>query len=115
VLGIFNSFGYFGTFLGGFVGGMLLDVTSLTHIAIGIIVLCILWAVMLFTLDNPAKTKIAYVHLDDTDHAKHEDLHQLQGVLEWYINDTEHVVVVKYDERETDEDTIRQALKKDEK
>jgi MFS family permease len=115
VLGIFNSFGYFGTFLGGFIGGMLLDVTSLSNIAYGIIVLCILWAVMLFTLDNPAKTKIAYIHLDDTDHAKHEDLHQLKGVVEWYINDTEHVVVVKYDERETDEESIRLALKKDEK
>ncbi len=115
VLGIFNSFGYFGTFLGGFVGGMLLDITSLNHIADGIIVLCILWAVMLFTLDNPAKTKIAYIHLDDTDHAKHEDLHQLKGVVEWYINDTEHVVVVKYDERKTDEETIRQTLKKEEK
>jgi len=111
VLGIFNSFGYFGTFLGGFVGGMLLDITSLSNIAYGIIVLCILWAIMLFTLDNPAKTKIAYIHLDDTDHEKHKNLHQLHGVVEWYINDTEHVVIAKYDEREIDEDTIRQALK----
>ncbi len=110
VLGIFNSFGYFGTFIGGFIGGMLLDMTSLTTISYGIIILCIVWGVMLLTLDNPAKTKIAYVHLDDTDHAKHEDLHTLEGCVEWYINDTEHVVVVKYNEDLIDEATIIQVL-----
>ena len=112
VLGIFNSFGYFGTFLGGFVGGILLDTTTLSNIAYSIILLCILWAIMIFTLDNPAKTKIAYIHLDETDHSKHEDLHQLCGVVEWYINDTEHIVVVKYDERETDKEQISKSLQK---
>jgi len=112
VLGIFNSFGYFGTFLGGFVGGILLDTTTLSNIAYSIILLCILWAIMIFTLDNPAKTKIAYIHLDETDHSKHEDLHQLCGVVEWYINDTEHIIVVKYDERETDKEQISKTLQK---
>jgi len=112
VLGIFNSFGYFGTFLGGFLGGILLDVTTLSNIAYGIILLCILWAMMIFTLDNPAKTKIAYIHLDNTDHKKHEDLHLLNGVVEWYINDTEHVIIIKYDEREIDEEQISKTLYK---
>ncbi len=111
VLGIFNSFGYFGTFIGGFVGGMLLDVVSLSSVAYGIIVLCIAWAVMVYTLDNPAKTKIAYIHLDDTDHAKHADLHSIDGVVEWYINDTESLVIVKYDETLTDEERLREAIK----
>ena len=115
VLGIFNSYGYFGTFIGGFVGGMLLDVTTLSVISYGIIALCILWALMLFTLDNPAKNKIAYIHLDDTDHTKHQELHQLAGVVEWYINDSEHVVIVKYSEELTDEEAIRGLLKKSEK
>ena len=111
VLGIFNSFGYFGTFIGGFVGGMLLDVVSLSSVAYGIIVLCIAWAIMIYTLDNPAKTKIAYIHLDDTDHAKHADLHSIDGVVEWYINDTESLVIVKYDETLTDEERLREAIK----
>jgi MFS family permease len=111
VLGIFNSFGYFGTFIGGLIGGMLLDIITLSEISYGIIVLCIMWAVMILSMNNPAKTKIAYIHLDDTDHAKHQDLHQLQGCKEWYINDTEHVVVVKYDASQTNEDAIRALLK----
>jgi len=113
VLGIFNSFGYFGTFIGGFVGGMLLDIVSLSSISYGIILLCIAWAIMIFTLDNPAKTKIAYIHIDDTDHAKHKDLHQLKGCKEWYINDTEKLVVVKYDEDEVSEEEIQRLLAKD--
>ena len=111
VLGIFNSFGYFGTFIGGFVGGVLLDFTTLSAISYGIIVLCIAWAIMIVSMNNPAKTKIAYIHLDDTDHAKHQDLHQLKGCKEWYINDTEKVVIVKYDETQTNEDKIRELLK----
>jgi len=110
VLGIFNSFGYFGTFIGGFIGGMLLDFTSLSTISYGIIILCIAWAIMIVSMNNPAKTKISYIHLDDTNQKKHKDLHQLKGCKEWYINDTENVVVVKYDESETDEDTIREAI-----
>ncbi len=110
VLGIFNSFGYFGTFIGGFIGGMLLDITSLSTIAYGIILLCMAWAVMVFTLDNPAKSKIAYIHLSETDHSKHPELHNLKGVQEWYINDTEGVLVVKYNEDELDEERIRESL-----
>ena len=110
VLGIFNSFGYFGTFIGGFIGGVLLDIVSLNSIAYGIIVLCIAWAIMLFTLDNPAKTKIAYIHIDDTDTTKHQDLHELKGCKEWYINDTEKLVIVKYDEEEISEEEIRKAI-----
>jgi len=110
VLGIFNSFGYFGTFLGGFIGGMLLDVTNLSTISYGIIAICILWAVMIFTLQNPALTKIAYIHIDDTDHTKHQDLHSIKGCKEWYINDTEKLVVVKYDAELIDEDEIKKSL-----
>ena len=111
VLGIFNSFGYFGTFIGGFIGGILLDFTTLSSISYGIIVICIAWAAMIISMNNPAKTKIAYIHLDDTDHAKHQDLHQLKGCKEWYINDTEKVVIVKYDETLTNEEEIKELLK----
>jgi MFS family permease len=111
VLGIFNSFGYFGTFIGGFIGGMLLDIISLSAISYGIIVLCILWAIMIYTLDNPAKNKIAYIHLDNTNSAKHKDLHDIKGVIEWYINDTEKLVVIKYNEDLITEDELKNLIK----
>jgi len=110
VLGIFNSFGYFGTFLGGAIGGALLDISSLAAISYGIIAICVLWAILIFTLENPALTKMAYIHLDDTDHAKHQDLHSIEGCKEWYINDTESLVVVKYDAKIINEDEIRSKI-----
>ena len=112
VLGIFNSFGYFGTFLGGFIGGMLLDLTSLSTISYGIIVICIAWAIMVYSLDNPAQTKIAYIHLDDTDHSKHQELHNIKGCIEWYINDTEHIIIIKYNEKIVDEDALKSTILK---
>ncbi len=110
VLGIFNSFGYFGTFLGGAIGGALLDISSLSTISYGIIAICVLWAMLIFTLENPALTKMAYIHLDDTDHTKHQDLHSIKGCKEWYINDTESLVVVKYDAKIINEDDIRKQI-----
>jgi MFS family permease len=109
-LGIFNSFGYFGTFVGGFVGGMLLDMTSLSSISYGIIIICIIWIMMIITLENPAKTKLAYIHLDETDHSKHNELHTLNGIKEWYINDTEHTLVIKYNIETVNKDEIMKAI-----
>ena len=96
--------------LGGFVGGILMDFISLSVITYGIITICMAWAVMIFTLDNPAKTKIAYIHIDDTDYAKHKDLHKVKGCQEWYINESEHIVVVKYDERLISEEQLKEIL-----
>jgi len=43
--------------------------------------------------------------------AKHSDLHEIEGVVEWYINDTESLVIVKYDELLTDEERLREAIR----
>ncbi len=110
VLGIFNSFGYFGTFIGGFIGGILLDITTLSVVSYGIIAICFVWAILIFTLENPALTKMVYIHLNDTDHTKHQDLHSIDGCKEWYINDTESLVVVKYDAKVISEDEIRKII-----
>jgi len=113
VLGIFNSFGYFGTFLGGSIGGFMLDITSLQNIAFGVLIVCIIWFVLVAKLENPAKTKLAYIHLDNTDHSKHQELHSLVGCQEWYINDTEHTIVIKYDIEIIKEQDIIDTIKKE--
>jgi MFS family permease len=111
VLGVFNSFGYFGTFIGGSIGGAMLDITTLSNISYAVIIICILWAIMVATLENPAKTKLAYIHLDQTDHSKHQELHNATGCKEWYINDTEHTLVVKYDMDIISEEQIKNIVK----
>jgi len=66
---------------------------------------------MVFTLENPASTKLLYIHLSKTDHSKHQELHNLNGCKEWYVNDTEHLLVVKYDTKVVDENRIKNIVK----
>ena len=52
-LGIFNSFGYLGSFLGGAVGGYLLHSYNITALAAVLAVLLAIWLFILFQLSDP--------------------------------------------------------------
>jgi predicted MFS family arabinose efflux permease len=106
ILGVFNSFGYLGTFIGGFVGGVYLETISLETISYAIIVISLFWVVLIITLPNPSKTKNAYIPLDGLDANKFDSLHTKSGCIEWYINDTEKIIIVKYDAVELSEEDI---------
>lgn len=116
VLGVFNSFGYFGTFIGGFIGGMYLTevdgsfMNSLYEISMVIVVISLLWLVLIATLPNPLKKKNVYIDLDQTDSSKHTILDTTNGCDEWYINNTENIIIVKYDDDSIDEETIRKII-----
>ena len=97
VLGIFNSFGYFGTFLGGLLGGIFYEKTSLTSLVITISIVCILWIILILTMPNPTKKKTSYIHVDNVNNDSLHKLDNLTGIDEWYINETEKLVIVKYD------------------
>jgi MFS family permease len=112
VLGVFNSFGYLGTFIGGFVGGVYLDQMPLENIAFAILIICILWALLILTLPNPTKTKIAYINIDETSQAKFVLLDEKPGFVEWYINNTEKIVIVKYYTEFYNEDEIKELVSK---
>ncbi len=106
VLGVFNSFGYFGTFVGGFVGGVYWDKMPLSSISVGILVICLFWAILILTLPNPSKTKIAYFHIDLGDKDKFHKLDNTPGCIEWYINDTEQLIIIKYYKEFYDENEL---------
>ena len=117
VLGVFNSFGYFGTFLGGFVGGMFFKevdgsfVQSLSQISFVLVIICLAWLVLIVTLPNPLKKKNVYINLDETTKENHDKLDTVQGIDEWYINDTEKLLIVKYHDDHLDEDQIKSLVK----
>ncbi len=113
-LGVFNSFGYIGTFLGGIFGGILLKKYGLEApeiIAFIILALSIAWIFMILSLDDVAKTKNAYIHLDNiNDKSKIELLKENNSIIEWYMNKTENTLVVKYKNEEISEEEIKSIL-----
>lgn len=110
VLGIFNSFGYFGTFLGGLIGGKFYATTSLSTLAITICIICIVWAILIFLMPNPSKRKFVYLSLAKYK-ADKEKLSNNKAIDEWYINNTENIIAIKYDEDTISCDEIKNLLK----
>lgn len=84
VLGIFNSFGYLGTFLGGLLGGMFFENASLSAIVIAIAIVCVAWAILIITMPNPTKKKFVYLPIDEYNLDKKENLEH-EGIDEWYL------------------------------
>jgi MFS family permease len=111
VLGVFNSYGYFGTFIGGLLGGVFFEKVNLFDIVIAIAAICVAWAIMIFTLPNPLKKQTAYLNLDDYDKSKFSKFENSDIIDEWYINDTENLLIVKYDKDKISEDELKSTLK----
>jgi len=114
VLGLFNSFGYLGTFIGGLVGGIYLDklgLENLEQITFIIVLISIAWAILIITLPNPTKMKVAYISLDTTNSDNLDRLnYSTSNIEEWYINETEKLVIIKYNEDLTNENTIKELI-----
>ncbi len=116
VLGVFNSFGYLGTFIGGFVGGMYLKeidgsfTQSLENISFTIVIISLLWLVLIATLPNPLKKRNAYLHIDQCDENKYTNLDDVTGIDEWYLNNTEQLLIVKYDGDILSEEEIKKLV-----
>ena len=110
VLGIFNSAGYLGTFLGGVLGGMFYNEENLSTMVIVIALICALWAVLILTMANPAKKKFAYLSLNEF-HLENSGNLTNDAIDEWYINNTENVIAIKYDNEKISEEEIKALLR----
>ena len=110
VLGIFTSAGYVGTFLGGLLGGAFYESASMDTLVVVIAVVCILWAILIVTMPNPAKKKFIYLNLDEY---KLENSGKLENnaIEEWYINNTENIIAIKYDSDLISEQEVKNLLK----
>lgn len=110
VLGIFTSAGYVGTFLGGLVGGAFYQSASMETLVVVIAVVCILWAILIVTMPNPSKKKFIYLSLDEYKLENSEKLTNT-AIDEWYINNTENIIAIKYDSDLISEDEVKNLLK----
>lgn len=109
-LGVFNTFGYGGTFVGGVFGGYFLQNFGIMEIAWVIFTICILWLFLIASLKNPSHNKNIYLPYASVDLSRAEHLHQVKGVVEWYKNESEQILVVKYDSEKTNKETILAVL-----
>ncbi|AJC88197.1 MFS transporter [Campylobacter insulaenigrae] len=101
-LGIFNSFGYFGSFLGGVVGGYFLHHFSLSILALVLVTLSLIWLFLLFFLQSPSEFKNLYLSLDTQENLS--IIKDLKGVSDVYKNSK--FLVIKYNKKITNEEEI---------
>ena len=94
-LGIANSVAYFSTFIGGTSAGLLLGFSDRETIGVSIAIIATLWLLWTLKLQNPTRYSHLYISQADIDISKLQNLEN-EHITEWYINESENLVVVKY-------------------
>jgi len=111
-LGIANSAAYFFTFLGGTFAGLYLDISDRETLGVTLAAVIILWFVWtFFKLQNPLRHSHLYIDQESVDFDKLNSL-ESEHIAEWYINETENVVVIKYVTSQMQEDEIKSKIGK---
>ena len=110
-LGISNSVAYFATFIGGTTAGLMLQVSDRATIGVSVAVVSVLWLLWTLKLQNPAKHSHLFIPQSEVDTNKLENL-ESQHIAEWYINETEGKVVVKFVTSEMSEEDLRAKISK---
>jgi len=109
-LGIFNSFGYIGTFIGGVFGGYFLQYYGMREIAWVIVAIAIAWLFLIKNITNPKINKNLYIDIDSIDLSKAEKLHDIDGIVEWYQNESDHLLIIKHNTLKTNKEEIEAFL-----
>lgn len=94
-LGISNSVAYFATFIGGTSAGLLYGMSDRETIGISVAVISVIWLLWTLRLQNPTKHSHIYIPESNVDMQKLESLEN-EHIAEWYVNETEKLVVIKY-------------------
>jgi predicted MFS family arabinose efflux permease len=110
-LGLSNSAAYFMTFAGGTSAGLLLDFSDRETIGVSMAVLATLWLLWTLKLQNPTKHSHLFIDQSEVDETKLNELEH-EHIAEWYINDTEKKVVVKYVTDAINEDELKSKILK---
>lgn len=101
-LGVFNAFGYGGSFVGGIVGGLFLHFDKLEILTIVLVILSISWFILLLFLKNPAEFKNLYLSLNTP--LNWNKLLHTKGVVDIYKNSKN--LVIKFDSKLINEEEL---------
>lgn len=106
-LGIFNAFGYGGSFVGGLLSGLTWRYFNINTLIIGVIILSCLWFALLLFLKSPSDFKNVYLPLNTT---YSNSLSQHKGIVEIYS--TQNQLIIKYDSKLIDKESLEKLLRK---
>jgi len=109
-IGVANTFGYMGIFLGGLLSGFLMNNYNRETLAVVVIGITILWFIWVATMPSPNNRGNVYLPLDIFDREKIAALVEHEAIVESYVNETENVAVIKYEKDMIDEDEVRGML-----
>jgi MFS family permease len=106
-MGVYSTSQFFGAFLGGAVGGILLEYVGLEAVLCFMIVVLLLWLGVALTMPSPGYTasfvvqlqNVAYSQFDDIDDA----LRKLPGVQDVVILEEAETAYLKVDRQKFDE------------
>ncbi|MBK1964326.1 MFS transporter [Campylobacter novaezeelandiae] len=101
-LGVFNAFGYGGSFVGGIVGGLFLHFDKLEILTIVLVILSISWFILLLFLKNPAEFKNLYLSLNTP--LNWNKLLHTKGIVDIYKNSKN--LVIKFDSKLINEEEL---------
>jgi MFS family permease len=110
-LGIATSVAYFMTFIGGTAAGIFLDFSNREVLGLSAAGVALVWFLWTLKLQNPIKHSHLFLPEDHVDMQKLNALEH-EHIAEWYINETERVVVVKYVSAKIGEDEIKAKILK---
>ena len=106
-LGISNTAAYFMTFIGGTFAGLMLDYADRQSLGLSLAAVGVLWLIWTaMKLSNPIKHAHLYLPTEHVDMAKLEILEH-DAIAEWYINETENLVVIKYQKEAIEEEALK--------
>jgi predicted MFS family arabinose efflux permease len=110
-LGISNSVAYLATFIGGTSAGLLLGFSDRATIGISVAVISTIWLLWTLRLNNPVKHSFIFMPQEEVSTQKLSSL-ESADIAEWYINETENKVIVKYVASAMSEEELRGKIAK---
>ena len=112
-LGVANTFAYVGIFLGGAIGGYIYQHFHEKGVAWFVLAVCVFWIAWIVGMRNPGLRDNLFLPFSEYDRNKIDGLRVVEGITDFYINETEEIIVVKFDKEHQNEEFIRNFLKKD--
>lgn len=106
-LGVANTFAYIGMGVGATLAGKVFEISSAAGVAVVVLVVSLFWAIWIAGMRNPGLRATLYLNKELFDFAKLSELKAKDGITDTYINETEGVLVIKYDKEKLEEDELR--------